>query len=321
MRMLFLMDPLSTVVFEKDTTFILMWGAHCRGHKVFYLPKNGISLLNGALNLHCLEVTPQLVKEKPFIESHWRTLTDKDIDCVFIRTDPPFNEEYLLHTWLLDQLPPSVFVMNSPSGIRAANEKIWAARFTSLLPPTLISRRKDDLMQFFKLYKDIIAKPTDGHGGKSVFHIHPTDRNVNVILETLTVGWTKDIMLQRYIPEAGKGDKRILLLNGEPLGAVLRLHGEDDHRNNFFSGGKPKPAHITKNDLKIIKAIKPALLNEGLNFVGIDILGQYLTEVNVTSPTCLQEMNAFSKQHLELKVIEFVEKSVANLKKKTKIKK
>lgn len=321
MKFIFLMDPLHSVIFEKDTTFILMWGAHKRGHEVYYLSKGGMTLTNGKLKFYLSRVIPQLVKEKPFVEKETVVLSADQIDCVFVRTDPPFDEEYLVNTWLLDHLPASVFVMNSPAGIRNTNEKIWAARFPSLLPPTLIGRRKEDLIGFFKEHKNIVAKPTDGHGGKAVFHIHPEDRNVNVILEMLTHNWKKDILLQKYISEAQKGDKRILLLNGEPLGAVLRLHSEDDHRNNFFSGGKPKPATINKRDLEIVKALKPYLVAQGLYFVGIDILGDYLTEVNVTSPTCLQEMNAFSKKNLELKVIEFVENCVAKAKSANKISK
>lgn len=311
MKFVFLMDPLHTVVFEKDTTFILMWGARQRGHDVFYLPKGAMTLVNGAVTFRAVKVLPQLVKEKPFIEQEPVVLASRDVDCVFVRTDPPFDEDYLLSTWLLDRLPPSIPVINSASGIRSANEKIWVTQFSSLLPPTLVGRNRADILAFLNEYKNIVAKPTDGHGGKSVFHIQQGERNANVILETLTHQWRREIILQQFIPQARDGDKRILLLNGEPLGAVLRLHAEDDHRNNFFSGGKPKPAEINSRDLEIIQELKPHLIQAGLYFVGIDILGDYLTEVNVTSPTCLQEMNVFQKQSLELKVIEFAEKMVA----------
>jgi glutathione synthase len=158
--------------------------------------------------------------------------------------------------------------------------------------------------------KDVIAKPTDGFGGQSIFHIKANGPNMNVILETLTNNWTNDIIVQKYIPEAQHGDKRILLLNGNPLGAVLRLHADNDHRNNFFSGGKPHAAEITKRDQEIIDHIKPELKKLGLYFVGIDIIGDYLIEINVTSPTCLQEMNRLYHDHLEDRVIDFSEKLV-----------
>ena len=307
MNFLFLMDPLESVIYEKDTTFILMVGAHRKGHKVFYLPDGGMTLVDGELQFHAIEVIPDKNEDLPFIVKKSHYFSEDEIDAVFIRTDPPFDQQYLLNTWLLDHVK-TIPVINSPNGIRTVNEKIWAMQFTSLVPKTLISRHRHELLDFLKDEKDIIAKPTDGHGGKGVFRVKKGDVNINVIFETLTNGFQREIIVQKYIKEAQKGDKRILLLNGEPLGAVLRVHSKDDHRNNFFSGGKPAPAKITKRDLEIIRTLKPHLRKLGLYFVGIDILGNYLTEVNVTSPTCLQEMNHLYKKHLEDKVISFVEK-------------
>ena len=201
-------------------------------------------------------------------------------------------------------------VVNNPTGIRTVNEKIWATQFTNIIPSTLVGRHKQDLREFLARHKHIVAKPTDGFGGQSVFQIKEKDVNTNVIFETLTNMHTKDIILQQFIPESNDGDKRILLLNGDPLGAVLRVHSENDHRNNFFSGGKPQPADITERDQKIIDVLKPHLKKLGLYFVGIDIIGNYLVEVNVTSPTCLQEMNRLNGVELQHDVISFVEKSV-----------
>jgi glutathione synthase len=308
MKFIFLMDPLETVKFEKDTTFILMVGAHNKGHEVFFLPKGGLTLKNGKVIFHTTKVTPQLVEHQPFVIDRPVTLTDDEVDAVFVRTDPPFDHQYLMSTWLLDRLPARVKVINSPNGIRTVNEKIWATQFTSLVPPTIVSSDKHDLLSFIKEEPDVIAKPTDGYGGQSVFHIHPGQGNTNVILETLTDRWSKEIIVQRYVPDSKDGDKRILLLNGEPLGAVLRKHSADDHRNNFFAGGKPLAAEVTARDREIISVLKPELQKLGLYFVGIDIIGQYLIEVNVTSPTCLQEMNRLYDVTLENKVIEFVEK-------------
>ncbi len=310
MKFVFLMDPLSTVIYEKDTTFALMLGAKERGHVVYFLPAEGISLKNGKIVFHATRVIPQRIKSKPFIIKQRMNLPAQQVDAVFIRTDPPFNEKYLMHTWLLDRLPSTVAVINSARGIRTVNEKIWATQFTNIVPQTLISSHRDELLSFIKQEKKVIAKPTNGHGGRSVFRINSGDSHTNVILETLSEKFTTEIILQQYIPAATKGDKRILLLNGDPLGAVLRLHAKDDHRNNFFSGGKALAAKINARDLQIINILRPYLRELGLYFVGIDMLGDYLTEVNVTSPTCLQEMNHLYGKKLEQEVIIFVENLV-----------
>ncbi len=307
MKFLFLMDPLETVVIEKDTTFAFMLESHQRGHEVYYLPEDGISLWDGHLHFHTIKVKPQLVAHEPFIQERSEDLTDDQIHAIFIRTDPPFDQQYLINTWLLEFVPKHIPIINRPCGIRTVNEKIWAAQFTQFAPPTLISCHQGKLMDFIAEHKNIIAKPTDGYGGSSVFHIQPGDTNTKVILEHLSNKWNSPMILQRYVPEAQNGDKRILLLNGEPLGALLRVHAANDHRNNIFAGGSCQPAQMTARDKQIMATLKPHLLELGLYFVGIDMLGDYLIEVNVTSPTCLQEMNKLYHQHLERKVIDFVE--------------
>ena len=165
MNFLFLMDPLNTVVMDKDTSFILMLAASRRGHKVYYLPNDGITRKNGKLYFDVIEVTPQLVKDKPFVEHQKVALVENEIDVVFIRSDPPFDQEYLTNTLLLDLLPSSIPVINSSSGVRTVNEKLWATQFTSIVPRTLVSSKKDQLLKFLDEEKDIIIKPTDGHGG------------------------------------------------------------------------------------------------------------------------------------------------------------
>jgi glutathione synthase len=304
------MDPLEGIIYEKDTTFMLMLGAHARGHEVYYLPEDGISLIEGKVYFHALKVIPQQIEHMPFKEEFAARLSQDDVHAVFIRTDPPVDERYLMNTLLLDHLPEKVALINDPSGIRTVNEKVWASQFRNITPPTIISANKDDLSEFIAKHKNIIAKPTNGYGGKSVFHIEKGSTNTNVILETLTENYNKAIVVQKYIPESKNGDKRILLLNGNILGAVLRMHEEGEHRNNFYAGGKPKPATITANDKKIVSILKPHLQKLGLYFVGIDILGDYLIEVNVTSPTCMQEINRLYNVRLEEKVIDFVEKLI-----------
>ena len=310
MKFLFLMDPLETVKMEKDTTFILMLESYKRGHEVYYVPKDGLSLIDGRVFFNAIKVKPQSIVHEPFIEEHVAHLSQDKIDAVFVRPDPPFDEGYLMNTWILDHLPKHVAVINSAAGIRTVNEKIWSAQFTDLVPATIISANKKDLLDFIAKHKNIIAKPANSFGGQSVFHIQQGHTNAKVILETLSQGYSKSIILQKYVPEAKNGDKRILLLNGEFLGAVLRVHSTGEHRNNFYAGGKPKATTINQRDRQIIKTLKPYLKKLGLYFVGIDILGKHLIEVNVTSPTCLQEMNTLYNQQLEEKVIDFVEKLI-----------
>ena len=305
MNFLFLMDPLENVKPEKDTTFVLMIAARSAGHRVFFLPDGGMTLIDGRIHFDVLEVVPRKGSQAPFESVQKTRLSDQEADIVFIRSDPPFSDMYLMHTWLLDRLPKRVAVINAPAGIRTANEKIWASQFTDLVPPTLIGRNREQLHNFLNKHQEIICKPTNGFGGQSIFRLHKRSDNINVVFETLTRNFQQDIVLQKYLPAADVGDKRILLLNGDPLGAVLRIHSGSDHRNNFFSGGRAEKTSLTARDHQVITSLKPHLQALGLYFVGIDIIGNYLIEVNVTSPTCVQEIDRLNGQCLEKDIISF----------------
>lgn len=307
MNFLFLMDPLHTVIPDKDTTLALMVGAQERGYKVFYLPEGGMSRINGRTKFHAVSLIPSFDPKNTFSAQKYIELNEQDVDCIFIRNDPPFDGAYLYSTWMLDLLPKRIAVINDPNGVRSTNEKIWATSFPELNPPHCLSNNKKELQDFIHKTGDVVAKPTDGFGGQAIFYIKKNDPNTNVIMEVLSKNYTMEIILQQYIPEAKNGDKRILLLNGEPLGAILRKQTGHDHRNNLFAGGKALKTSITPREQKIIQTLKPFLRERRLYFVGIDILGDFLTEVNVTSPTCLQEMNALYSQKLHHQVIEFAE--------------
>ena len=307
MNIVFLMDQMFTIKKEKDTSFAFMEGAAKRGHAVFYLNRDGLSLHHGELHARVLRVQPDRAASPPFQIFEGTVLSGSQIDAVFIRTDPPFNQEYLLHTWLLEHLPKTTPVINRPSGIRTVNEKIWAMQFTDLQPTGLLTQHYDDAAQFLAEHGRAIMKPTDGFGGMGVFDVRQDDSNARVIFETLSNHGSNHVIIQQHVPEAATGDKRILLLGGEPLGAVLRVHGQEDHRNNFFAGGRPQPTEITERDLQIIGVLRPYLRELGLYFVGIDVIGNFLIEVNVTSPTCLQEMNAIYGRTLEDEVIRYIE--------------
>ena len=307
MNMLFLMDPLETVDYLKDTTFAFMLAAKARGHAVFYLPKGGINLQGNRATFDVLPVVPDDCPDHLFDIAPPVTLKDSDVDAVFIRNNPPFDAQYLMNTWLLQPFTSHIAIINDPAGIRGANEKLWAMNFPDLMPETCVTRSREEFARFLDRHDTIVAKPTDGFGGLGVFIVKRSDGNASVIFETLSANASQHIVLQALVPEASEGDKRILLLNGDILGAVLRVQDGADHRNNFFAGGKPQPAEITDRDRHIVERLKPHLLEQGLYFVGIDLLGDALIEVNVTSPTCLQEINRMTGEQLEDRVIAFAE--------------
>jgi glutathione synthase len=314
MNFVFLANALNTFDFSSDTTFILMLESANRGYRVFFLPDGGLFLKDGKVFFRVVSVIPQLVEEQMFIEKGHMILSEDEVDAVWIRTNPPFDAAYLMNTWLLDRLPKRIPIINSPQGIRTVNEKIWATQFASIIPRTLVTRHLEDFLDFLGEEKEIILKPTDGHGGEAVFRLQEGGTNQNVIFETLSHSGKKEVILQAYLPEADVGDKRILLLNGEPLEALLRVHAPMDHRNNLDAGGHTEAAEITAEDEKIIEVLKPELQKLGLYFVGIDVIGGRLIEVNVTSPTCLQAMNRLYGEKLETEVIDFTESLIEKYK-------
>lgn len=309
MNFVFLVDTYERWDINKDTSFCFMLGAVRRGHNVYILNEGGITRKNGRILMCVNQVQPQMNPAEPFGPVQRQILSEDRIDAVFIRTDPPFDETYLMQTWLLDLLPKHIPVINEPAGLRDCNEKIWATQFPELMPPTLVSVQQNEILDFIHENELVVAKPVNGFGGKDIVRLSSTNY-VEENLTKLTRKWTQEIIVQKYIPEAEHGDKRILLLNGEPLGAVLRVHGPDDFRNNFMAGGSAHPTEITLHELDICQTLKPHLQEKGLYFVGIDVIGPYLTEVNVTSPTCLQEINKLNGVHLEDQVLDFAEKLI-----------
>ena len=311
MRFVYVMDPLGNVNPQKDTTYAIMQGAARQGHDVVFVPKDGISLQCGEVQFDGHRVMPlKPCGPKLFEDLGAVSFSGNDVDAVFIRTDPPFDATYLMHTWLLDHLPDHILVINDPSGVRTVNEKIWSLQFKEFVPDSIVTSRMERLDGFLARHERIIVKPTDGHGGMGVFLVGQGDTNASVIFETLTHHGQQAVIAQTYVTDAEIGDKRILLLDGQPLGAILRIHAEDDHRNNFFAGGSAQETNITDRDLEIIAGITPKIRALGLHFVGIDVIGEFLIEVNVTSPTCLQEMNQLYDLKLEERVINYVEQHV-----------
>jgi glutathione synthase len=230
-----------------------------------------------------------------------------------MRKDPPFDLNFFYATHLLSLVDQQrCFVMNNPMGLREANEKLYALRFPEQIPQTLVTSSMEQLKAFMEeLGGEMIIKPLDASGGSGVFYLNQRDRNTNAILEMATENGRKLIMAQRYLPEIRQGDKRIIVLNGEPLGAVLRVPLETETRGNIHVGGQCMKTEITTRDREICEALAPLLIADGLYFVGLDVIGSFLTEVNVTSPTGIQEINALDHVCLESKVIDFIERRVA----------
>jgi glutathione synthase len=306
------MDPIEKINIDKDTTFVMMLEAEARGHEIYYMELEDLSI-RGAVpegrfrRVSVARATPHY----RFGESGAGPLAGFDV--ILMRKDPPFDMKYFFATHLLSLVDEKQCpVVNHPLGLREANEKLYALNFPELIPPTLVTSGLERLKQFMmEQGGEMIVKPLDGCGGSGIFYLNRKDRNTNALLEAATNNGTNPIMAQRYIPEVRKGDKRVIVLNGEPLGALLRIPREDETRSNLHVGGEAVKTSLNARDLEICRAMAPALKKLGLYFVGLDVIGSYLTEVNVTSPTGVQEINALDKVRLEKQIVDFVEKKAA----------
>ena len=310
MRHAFIMDPLDSVKPWKDTTYYLMLAATQRHHEVFVLSQNSISLRHTTLFAKARRVTTQDNMETPFIIEAEETINLADMNCVWERTDPPFNRRYFYTTLLLDFLPDSVIVINSPRAIRDWNEKLGALFFPDYTPQTLVTCDAEEIDQFATRHGRITLKPIDGHGGKGVEFSNVSEENRFATYERVTSAGRRWIIAQAYLIDASKGDKRILLLNGEPIGSILRVHADGQELNNLDAGGTANPTELTKRDLQICASVGPKLKDNGIIFAGIDVIGDYMIEVNVTSPTGIQEASRFSGQDLHHVVMAHLEQSI-----------
>ena len=311
----FVMDPLEAVLPDKDTTFVFMLEALRRGHALYHL---------GLRELYAHGHQPYAEARRCEVaraQPHYRFLDNgaqyplEAFDAIFMRKDPPADAPYLYATMILSLADRTrTFVLNEPAGLREANEKLYALNFPGAIPPTVVTYEIPRLKRFMEEQGgEMIVKPLDGHGGEGIFLAHTRDRNLNAILEAVTHFESRPIMGQRYLPEIRNGDKRLIVLNGEPLGCTLRVPRDDENRGNIHVGGNCVKAEITPRDREICRMLRPRLERDGLYFVGLDIIGDYLTEVNVTSPTGIQEIDRLDGANLEARVIDFVEARVAAL--------
>jgi glutathione synthase len=308
------MDPIEKVNIDKDTTFVLMLEAQQRGHEIYFMEVDDLFIRGGTpfaryRPLHLARSVPH------YHLAQFDTGALDDFDVVLMRKDPPFDMKYFFATHVLSLIDEKkCFVMNNPKGLREANEKLYALRFPEQIPQTLVSSDIARLKGFMdELDGEMIIKPLDGCGGSGVFYLNQQDRNTNSILEAATDNGRRLIMGQRYLPEIRQGDKRIIVLNGQPLGAVLRVPLESETRGNIHVGGQCVKTELSARDREICDELSGLLIADGLYFVGLDVIGNFLTEVNVTSPTGIQEVNALDGVRLESNVIDFVEKQVETI--------
>src|SRR6266478_4314011 len=305
MRIGFLMDPLENVRVNHDSTFALMLECQRRGLEVRELRQEWLYVADS--KAHARMRTVEVQRQEG---DHVRVAGEYDaplseLDVLFLRKDPPVDVDYLRATQIVE-LGPGPLLINHPRGLRSANEKLFALRFPDLIPPTLVSREIPRLREFVEAHGgDGVVKPLDGCGGQGVLRVRKGDPNLSTLLELATSGGRVPVMAQAYLPAVREGDKRIILLQGEPLGAVLRVPRDGELRANFASGGSAAPAPLTSRDREICRSLGPALNELGLWFVGIDVIGGKLTEVNVTSPTGLVEIDALNGESLEARVIDF----------------
>ncbi len=308
MRHLFIVDPLVGLNVQQDTSIVLMREATRRGHEVLACEVVDLSVGDGAVPM-VSRVELQVGEEEDWYEAGSpRSEALGSFDVVWMRKDPPYDIDYFFVTHLLGLVPPPTLVVNDPAGLREVTEKLFVLRYPDITPESLISRNVGELEAFReKLGGEMIIKPLGGCGGEGVFHLTPGDRNVGAILELGTQHGTVFQIAQRYVPEIRMGDKRVIVVEGEPVGAVLRVPRDEESRANFHVGGTAQQAEVTPRDRVICDRIGPDLRRFGIVLAGIDVIGEWLTEVNVTSPTGIREINALDGVALEASVLDAVE--------------
>ena len=304
------MDHIETVDIDADSTFVLALEAEERGHALYHYLPGQLSFTGGRV---LAQAQPLRVKRKK--DDHYElgpseTIDLGQLDVVLMRQDPPFDMGYITTTHLLEHIHPQTLVVNDPAEVRNAPEKLYVTRFPNLMPPTLISSDAEQIAAFRAEHKDIILKPLYGNGGSGVFHVTPEDENLSALLEMFTEFYREPIIAQKYLAEVRDGDRRIILIDGEAAGVINRIPAEGEARANMHVGAEPVKCALSPRDREICDAIGPDLKARGLIFVGIDVIGGYLTEINVTSPTGIQEINRFDGVKLEAWIWDVIEAKV-----------
>ena len=301
------MDPIGAVNINGDSTFRIALEAQTRGHHLFFYTPDKLAFVEGRVVARGfpIEVRRELGNHVVFGAEVEVDLADYDV--VWLRQDPPFDMSYITTTHLLDLIHPKTLVVNDPFWVRNCPEKLLVLQFPDLIPPTAVSRDLATIRAFKTWHGDVILKPLYGNGGAGVFRLDPSDRNLSSLFELFTSFSREPLIVQKFLPDVSKGDKRIILVDGEPVGAINRVPQPGETRSNMHVGGRPEKIGLTPRDLEICAAIGPTLREKGQVFVGIDVIGDYLTEINVTSPTGLQELERFDGTNAAARIWEVIE--------------
>jgi len=309
LNLAFVMDPLERVDVEADTTFALMLAAQARGHALYYVPPRALELDHDHVVLRARRAHVEPVAGRHYRLEPEAALHARDCAAIFLRTDPPVDVPYLETTWLLSFAErEGVLVVNSPAGVRAANEKLYALEFAALCPPTAVTSSVATVRAFMAAHGgEVVVKPLDGHGGFGVLRLHDGDSNINGIVDLLTLEGRRPLLVQRYLPEGAQGDRRLHVIDGELRGVLRRVPKAGDHRGNVHVGGRVEACEPTDADRALVGAMSARLRADGLFFVGLDVIGGKLIEVNVTSPTLLQELRRLGGPDLAAEIVAAVE--------------
>ena len=307
MKIAFQMDPITGVDINADSSFRLAEEAQMRGHSLFYYSPDALAYQEGRITARGYDMTVQRVSDEPAILGDKREVDLADFDVIWLRQDPPFDMHYITSTHLLDRLKGWALVVNDPFWVRNYPEKLLVLDFPELTPPTTIARDLGTIKDFKEIHGDVILKPLYGNGGAGVFRLDANDRNLTSLHELFTGFSREPLIVQKFLPDVRNGDKRVILVDGEAVGAINRVPAEGETRSNMHVGGRPEKIGLTERDLEICAAIGPLLREKGQVFVGIDVIGDYLTEINVTSPTGIQELERFDGQNIAGKIWAAIE--------------
>ena len=301
------MDPVESIDIEGDSSFVLGLAAQRRGHLLFHYHPRQLSWRDGKVTARARPVTFRRERGNHYTLGAEEVINLSKLDVILMRQDPPFDMAYITATHILERIHPGTLVVNDPGHVRNEPEKLSVTEFKNVMPPTLITSDRQEILAFRAEHKDIIVKPLFGNGGAGVFHIKPDDENLVSLLELFTQFYREPIQVQRYEPAVRLGDKRIILIDGKPAGAINRIPAPGEARSNMHVGGQAVKSTLTKREEEICEIIGPELKKRGLIFVGIDVIGEYLTEINVTSPTGLQQINRFDGVVLEDQIWDAIE--------------
>ncbi len=307
----FQMDPIDRLDIRGDSTFAMMLEAQARGHSLFFYTPDRLVYAQGHVFATGWDVVVRDVAGDHYTLSEQRRVDLSGYDVVMLRQDPPFDMAYITTTFVLEHLAPGVLVVNDPANVRNAPEKMLTMSYPELMPPTAIVRDLDSVRRFRAEHEDIILKPLYGNGGAAVFRLAAGDTNLGALVELFQGVFREPFLVQKYLPEVRAGDKRILLIDGEPVGAINRVPADDETRSNMHIGGRAEPTEMTERDLEICAAIGPELKRRGLILAGIDVIGPYLTEINVTSPTGLREVKRFGGADIAALLWNWIEQAHA----------